>query len=378
MTFFAPAASFQIADVANNQDHYCDASSSFSETLKTCDGQNRFEAVNFAGLNDLPSLSSGTTPSQRVSSSSSSEHQDFVLVSQLSSNSSYFFVMKQEEKFKDFLKNQAAAKHPSQQRQAPNSGRSTDSSMAPRSDASNQDFGRPSSFLRAALYRSDHSERSRKKLKSDKFKSDDLTVAHAEPEKPPPRLHLACLKGNINANDIDQMLRRDPSAATKSISLRTNKLVVDPLTLKVEMKLVKESYTLPLHLAIKYKASPEVIEMLVAAAPSVLLARDGPQRETPLMVMLKMQPDVKLVDALLLKNPSCATVRDRHDNSALHIACSRGVSIDVLKHLCLMYPRGLKLRNFQGKTPCHLLQERTVMCSDEMSKFVWEMYGDCA
>lgn len=371
MTFFA--------GVANNQDHYCDASSSFSETLKICDGQNRFEAVNFAGFNDVPSHSSGTTLSPRVSSSSSSEHQDFVLITQLSSNSSNFSFMRQEQKLKDFLKSQAAAKHSSQQRrQAPSPGGSTESSMAPRSDASSQDFGRPSSFLRAALYRSDHSERPRKKWKSDKSKSDDPTVTHSEPEKPPPHLHLACLKGNINAKDIDQMLRRDPSSATKSISLRTNKLVVDPLTLKVERKLVKESYTLPLHLAIKYKASPEVIEMLVAAAPSVLLARDGPQRETPLMVMLKMQPDVKLVDALLLKNPSCATVRDRHDNSALHIACSRGVSIDVLKHLCLMYPRGLKRRNFQGKTPCQLLQERTVMCSDEMSKFVWEMYGDSA
>jgi len=367
------------AGAANNQDHYCDASSSFSETLKICVGQNRFEAVNFAGFNDVPSLSSGTTPSPRVSASSTCEHQDFLLMSQLSSNSSSFSFMTQEQKLKEFLKNKAATKHPSQERQqAAIPGGSTDSSMVPQSDASSQDFGRPSSFLRAALYRSDHSERPRKKLKSDRSKSDDPTVAHSEPEKPPPQLHLACLKGNINAKDIDQMLRRDPSAATKSIYLRTNKLVVDPLTLKVEMKLVRETYTLPLHLAIKYKASPEVIEMLVAAAPSVLLARDGAQKETPLMVMLKMQPDVKLVDALLLKNPSCATVRDRNDNTPLHIACSRGVSIDVLKHLCLMYPRGLKRRNFQGKTPCQLLQERTVTCSDEMSKFVWEMYGDSA
>lgn len=70
---------------------------------------------------------------------------------------------------------------------------------------------------------------------------------------------------------------------------------------------------------------------------------------------------------------SFARVKDRHDNTALHIACSHyGVSKEVLKQLLCMDPCGLRWQNFHGKTPLQLLQERIAIFDDDMSVFLMQ------
>lgn len=191
-----------------------------------------------------------------------------------------------------------------------------------------------------------------------------------------PSLHLACLWPHISAQDFDRLLKQDPQSVSRSVKIETSKPVMDPLSRTMVTKLVREPYTYPLHLAILNKASPQVIEMLIDAAPSVLLVRDGAMKETPLCVLLKLSPDVKLVDMMLLKEPKCVFLRDRHDNTALHVACSRGVSTDVLRHLRILYPKALDRINLHGKTPLKLAQERSAnKFSESMCKFIAEDRG---
>jgi len=192
-----------------------------------------------------------------------------------------------------------------------------------------------------------------------------------------PALHRACLNPKVSAFEMDQLLRQHPQAASQSVIIKTNKQVMDPLTCKFVMKQKQEPFTYPLHLAIHNKASHKVIEMLIKAAPSVLCIRDGSQRETPLAVLLKHSPDVKLVDTMLLLKPKCVFMKDRHDNTAVHVACLWGVSTDVLRHLCILHPKALTQRNFYFKTPFETANERCYnKCSEAMCAFLTEFTED--
>jgi hypothetical protein len=229
-------------------------------------------------------------------------------------------------------------------------------------------FDKPSSFLRAALHQKNlRQERPLKKRKA----VNELEESQRDAE-PASLLHLACTRPNVSAHEIDLLLRRDAKAANKPcFSMTTSKKISNPLTLKTETQIIKERFTLPLNLAIKNNATPDVLKMLINAAPSVLLMQDGPQRETPLCAYLRLtpSPDVSVVDAMLLKKPRCAFATDRHHNTALHVACNRGVSIDILRHLHILDPKAWQRRNFHDKTPYQLVQQRTVSCSDEVSRF---------
>jgi len=243
--------------------------------------------------------------------------------------------------------------------------------------AANTTHNKPSAFLRAALQNQQQQQqrcfmrRPFKRLKPSEPTKEEFSQ-QPSPEQISP-LHLACLRSDLTVQELDQLLRRYPTDATKSVTLYSNRKVWNASTQTMETRLLKEKYTVPLHLAIHHCVSHDVIEMLMTAAPSVLMALDGPLRETPLSVLLKKQPDSNLVAALLLQNPKCARVKDRHDNTALHVACSHyGVSKEVLKQLLCMDPRGLLRRNFHGKTPLQLLQERIAMFDDEMSVFLMQ------
>lgn len=234
-------------------------------------------------------------------------------------------------------------------------------------------FSKPSSFLRAALLvKNSASERPLKKQKRDSSPNNQPSDTKDVRESTSP-LHLACLRPAVTVKEIDQLLRRDARAAAKSVTLTTSKTVVDPVTLKQETKSVKEMYTLPLLLAIKNQASSEVLKMLIDAAPSVLLLLDGNQRESPLCAYLRLTPcpDLSVVEEMLRKSPKCVFTVDRHDNTVLHVACARGAGVDILQRLCRAFPQGLKRWNFHGKTPSQLVQQRTVTCSDDVSRLMW-------
>ena len=172
-------------------------------------------------------------------------------------------------------------------------------------------------------------------------------------------LHRACQQSTISVQEIELLLRQDPTAASQSMTLMRNKQVVEPASLVVETKCMYEPYTYPLHIAIHNRVNADVIKCLIRAAPSVLSIQDGPLRETPLFLLLKYSPDIELVDIMLLENPKSVLLKDRRDNTVLHIACQRGVSTAVLRHLCILYPKALNCTNFNGKTPLEIAQSQS-------------------
>jgi hypothetical protein len=187
-----------------------------------------------------------------------------------------------------------------------------------------------------------------------------------------PPLHRACCSSPSVA-EIEKLLKADPNAAGRHATLKSTKLTYDRRIHNVVEKEVFENYHYPLNLAIHYKASAEVLTLLMEAAPEVLLAKDGSQGETSLAVLVKRTPqNLKAIDAMLLLNPKSAMTLDRHSNTCLHSACSAaaGTSLDVIRHLTIIYPEALTQRNFHGRTPLLVAQSRTATCSDTIVQFL--------
>lgn len=201
------------------------------------------------------------------------------------------------------------------------------------------------------------------------------------------RLHQALVDG-ASLSDVQAILRLDAGAISRSVSLTTERQVYCPVLRRHVTRTAREQHTYPLHLALAKGAHPPIIEALIDADPSVLLVRDGPQRDTPLLVLLKARQSsslcdhrhpramVDLVDRMLLEVPFCASVVDRHGNTPLHAAASRSASLEVVQHLCILYPEALGLPNGQGKLPHELARWRgTHIAGDAVSDYLWEQHN---
>lgn len=263
---------------------------------------------------------------------------------------------------------------------------------------------KPSSFLRAALHKVDTMSdldldgsqnsncssylsrllRPQKKRRKDNDDDDDDDAAKRPLGAPPSTpLHTAVVRTNVTAKEIDLLLRQNAKFASVSAVLPPiQTMVMDPLTRTLQPKVLPQPYTYPLHLAIFYKASVDILQMLISAAPSVLLLRDGPNQETPLLLLLKKHQTlsylssvdlIQLIDAMLLKNPKCALLPDRHLNTALHTACAYGIaSVDIVRHLFIVHPHALWKRNQNGQTPLQLAQRQTVTTPEDVAVFLWD------
>jgi len=196
------------------------------------------------------------------------------------------------------------------------------------------------------------------------------------------QLHRACTNKNVTVEQVDNLLRRDPSAASKGISIKSVKPTYNPLSQTTEEKPVRESYRYPLNIAIKNKASPKVIEMLITAAPSVLLLKDGSLEECTLSILLKNPPQcpagqdngkvlVDLVDKILLSEPKCAAFLDRRRNTPVHVACMRAAPLDVFRHLHILYKEAFVVRNDNGNSPLDLAHQHTHL-SEQVAAFLQE------
>jgi hypothetical protein len=141
---------------------------------------------------------------------------------------------------------------------------------------------------------------------------------------------------------------------------------------------MKQTYNYPLNIAIQNRASKAVIEMLLASAPSVLGMADGSLKETSLAILLKNNPDdLSTVDKMLMANYKCVAGRDIRQNTVMHVACSHGAPIDVIRHICIMFPESLHMRNYHRMTPLEMTQRLSVAASDEVSTFLRDrMYGN--
>lgn len=185
-------------------------------------------------------------------------------------------------------------------------------------------------------------------------------------------LHRACCQTGVSAKEIDLLLRTDPKAASRAVTLKPVKPVYDPITRSVRPKRITESYKYPLHLALKYGADVKVISMLIDAAPSVLSRLDGAAKESSLAVLLKYAPDdtTAILTKILEVYPDCVYVPDRHQNLPLHVACFSGASFDVVQQLVKFDASACTKTNFNGLTPLQIAQRLTNSCSNKVAYYL--------
>lgn len=205
------------------------------------------------------------------------------------------------------------------------------------------------------------------------------------------QLHLACCLGPAaTVQQIRSILKQDPDAASRPIHVKSIKSVYSPLLPSRINKLVKEPYTYPLNLAIRYGCNSQVLNCLIAAAPQILAIPDGQMEETSLSILIKYYPSNnsqvtfdKIVSLLssALKSSSDGVyddfiLMDRRGNTPLHIvactASSRSIPTSVVKRLYsdLNGRKCIKLCNFNGQTPVDIARSRTASCNDDVARYL--------
>lgn len=227
-------------------------------------------------------------------------------------------------------------------------------------------FGEPSDAFMSILARA--CEPATKKLKE--------TEEGTSPA--PDALHEACRRGPTLA-ELDEILRKDPKAASRAIRLTTKKKIYSIQKGCIEEKDVPELYRYPLNIAIAHRASEEVIERLATSAPEILTHLDGPatgkedhSNLTSLHILLRHQPNATAsVDMILLKQPNAASLSDGHGNTPLHTAVLKGASIKTIHHLNLFSPEHITRRNGNGCTPLQLAQSLS-FCSQRVVSYLWK------
>jgi len=139
----------------------------------------------------------------------------------------------------------------------------------------------------------------------------------------------------------------------------------------VKKRRVMESYRLPINIALKYKASNEVIKLLIDADPTTLLLPDGNDDYHSLIIAIKTKPnDLSMIELLLVSNPKCIMMTDRRQNYPLHIACSKGSNLNVIRFLYNQYPVSAIKKNFNGETGLDIAQRNAVICDEDVIDFL--------
>ena len=190
-------------------------------------------------------------------------------------------------------------------------------------------------------------------------------------------LHCSCRRESITPKEIDQILCLFPHAARTRAVLSGTKLSFDRRLGKRVWKYLPETFSLPLNLAISHNVSSEVLQMLIVAEPSVLMMEDGPMHESPVAVLLKYRPnDHDTLETMLRLRPMCAYVKDRIQNTALHLACIRGAPLRTVQQLWRAAPEALLAPNRHGKTPLDLARIYTSTCPERVTGFLAESLMD--
>jgi len=129
-----------------------------------------------------------------------------------------------------------------------------------------------------------------------------------------------------------------------------------------------ETYKYAINIALKNNATPEVVELLAATAPDVLILPDGPEQCGSLSIFLmqikysmgsgtdqqqqQKEANSQIVRCLLRHCRSCASILDRHQNAPLHYAvrAARHLPLPTVALVHAAFPQALQQRNFHGET----------------------------
>jgi ankyrin repeat protein len=176
-----------------------------------------------------------------------------------------------------------------------------------------------------------------------------------------------------NLREVERILRSDPDAIRRSRVVYQLREVWSPTTRTLQHQRVKVAYTYPFHIALNNRNTPQpILRSLLnhASFRDALLLQDGSMKETAAVVFLRKRRDNELLDELLLANPSITELLDRHDNTALHTACQYGAALESIKHLYVLNPSALRLRNFHGQTPFDIVQKKRDVSEDIVNFFI--------
>ena len=107
---------------------------------------------------------------------------------------------------------------------------------------------------------------------------------------------------------------------------------------------------IPLHIACRSDASPDVVKRLLKYYPEGAAADDSLGR-LPIHYRLSNGADDETIDALLKSCPGSARAFDRRGWLPLHVAASVGASPHVIQSLVEAYPDAVLLATNKGSTP---------------------------
>ena len=136
------------------------------------------------------------------------------------------------------------------------------------------------------------------------------------------------------------------------------------LPVSAQLKMILKGTTnaadkIPLHLALKFGASIEVLNALITINPSLLLEKNE-EGCTPLhyvfLISSEIPPTLGIVKALLTTPGENATrVKDSLDRLPLHIAAERAADTPILELIIEAYADGCYRKNRDGDLPIHLI-----------------------
>jgi Ankyrin repeats (3 copies) len=184
-------------------------------------------------------------------------------------------------------------------------------------------------------------------------------------------LHLALCCANPNPDLIRNILRFDPEASSRRHNIYTLSSVWCPISKKVIERRRREPYSYAINLALYKKVNTKIIIMLIESAPHVMLLSDGTRKEHSLSILLRSHPDdIPMVDLLLLGNPNAAKVCDKFNNSPLHVACTSGSSLPMIKHIFAFAMDSAFNVNMHGDTPYDIAVKNYYRCSQEVVEYL--------
>jgi hypothetical protein len=213
-------------------------------------------------------------------------------------------------------------------------------------------------------------------------------------------LHHSCKLFSQDPNIIESALQLDPDAIRYESPMvclgtagSTSPTAASQATANRKPFFVERPSTFKyaINIALKYHASPKVLEILAKAGPDVCMEGDGPMESGSLSIALETTAMAsakttttdaaptpttsktdEVVEVLLLANPQCATVLDRHYNTPLHCAARlRHVSVATVAKIHRAHPAAVTLRNFHGCTPLQVAQRS--LCNEEVLAYLQKL-----
>ena len=131
---------------------------------------------------------------------------------------------------------------------------------------------------------------------------------------------------------------------------------------------VKTAYVLPIHLACSHRPTPSLIDALAAASPSGLRAEESAYRRLPLHVAARSNASPEVIRRLIQHYPEAAGTADALGRLPIHYRLSNGADQEGITALIEACPVSVRAYDGREWTPLH------VACSVGASRSIIETF----